>query len=435
MLDHIAGPAMDLQVPELLLPFLHQHARYKIAKGGRGGAKTWTIAQLLVIIAYSRPNELILCAREFQSSIADSVHAVLKQQISRLGLDAWFRVTDHEIICWLTNSRFIFKGLRRNINEIKSTEGVTITWVEEAQAVSEASWLTLTPTVLRMPTSEIWVSYNPMEADDPTHVRYWLTDIANSLKVEINWDDNPWFPEGLEEERQHMLRTDPDAYDWIWGGNTRHVSAATIFKGRFRVEDFEAPESQRRFLFGADWGFANDPSVLMRCWQDDRGPGRLKLMIDHEAYGLGVESDDLPALFRGGKANKADRREWPGIPGAEDHPIKADGARPETISYVRRQGFNIDAAKKWPGSVEDGIAYLKTYDEIIIHPRCVRMAQEARLYSYKVDKRTNDILPEVADMHNHCWDAIRYAHDGLIVAKGSLGTWQKLANRKYGAVK
>lgn len=420
---------VNFQVAAPLLPFMTSDATYKIAYGGRGGTKTWSFARMLVLLAYSQKAHLILCAREFQSSIADSVHAVLKNQIEDMGLSPWFKVTDNEVLCWLTGSRFIFKGLRRNINEIKSTEGVTITWVEEAQAVSEASWLTLTPTVLRMDRSQIWISLNPLEKDDPTYKRYILNPPPSSLVVKINWDDNPWFPANLDEERKFMLRTDPDAYDWVWNGKTRHVSEATIFRNRFIVEDFEAPETQKRFLFGADWGFANDPTVLIRCWQEDRGKGRLRLMIDYEAYGIGVEIDDIPKLFCGGISAK-NGAVWPGVPGVLQHPVKGDNSRPETISYVRREGsMNLSAAKKWPGSVEDGIAYLKSYDQIVIHPRCKHMAEEARLYSYKTDKRTGDILPEVLDMHNHCWDALRYAHDGYITAEGALGPWQKLARQ------
>jgi phage terminase large subunit len=184
----------------------------------------------------------------------------------------------------------------------------------------------------------------------------------------------------------------------------------------------------RRFMFGADWGFSNDPSVLTRCWVDDGGPGKKRLMVDYEAFGYHVESDDLQFLFAGGTANKTGI-EYPGIPGSRENPIKADGARPETISFMRRQGFNIAAARKWKGSVEDGITYLKTYDQIVIHPRCVNFAQEARLYSYEIEAQTSKILRSVRDMHNHGWDSIRYGHDGLIVAKGSLGAWQRIADK------
>jgi phage terminase large subunit len=139
------------------------------------------------------------------------------------------------------------------------------------------------------------------------------------------------------------------------------------------------------------------------------------LYIDHEAYSVGCELDHTDALFDC-------------VPGARDWPIKADSARPETISFMRRRGFNIAAAEKWPGSVEDGIAHLKAFRRIIVHERCPRTAQEARLYSYKIDAKTGQVLPKIVDAHNHCWDAVRYALDGFIQARGGLGIWARLAS-------
>lgn len=419
--------SVQLDVPEKLLPFFTQRARFKVAYGGRGGAKSWSIARMLVIKAYTERNHLILCTREFQKSISDSVHALLKSQIEELGLGPWFEVQEQKIICHLTGSRFIFKGLRHNINEIKSTEGVTICWVEEAQAVSESSWLVLIPTI-RAANSEIWVSFNPAEDDDPTYKRFVRAQRQDMISIKINWDDNPWFTPELEAERVFMLQHDPDAYDWVWEGNTRKVSAATIFRGRFRLDILDVPEGLRPY-FGADWGFSTDPTALVRFWRLPRPDGRHILYIDREAYGIGVELDDIPALFAGGVSLKTGAI-YRGIEGAKDWPIKADSARPETISYIRGKQFNISAAKKWPGSVEDGIEYLKAYEEIVIHPDCAHMAQEARLYSYKVDRLTGDILPDIVDAHNHCWDAVRYGHDGLITSSGARGVWEKLAAKQ-----
>ena len=115
------------------------------------------------------------------------------------------------------------------------------------------------------------------------------------------------------------------------------------------------------------------------------------------------------------------------VPGAREWPIMADCARPETISYIRRQGFNISAAEKWPGCVEDGIAHIRGFEQIVIHERCKHMADEASLYSYKVDAKTNQVLPLVVDKHNHCWDAIRYGLDGYIQRAGEDKVWEKLA--------
>lgn len=399
-----------LDIPSCFL-FLMDPARYKILYGGRGGAKSWNIARCLIAIAHTR-KVLILCTREFQNSIADSVIRLLETQIDLMGLRPWFDVQNVTIISKLTGSEFIFKGMSRNIQEIKSTEGVDICWVEEAQSVSEESWMTLIPTIrgTRTKKSEIWVSFNPLDEEDPTYKRFVLNPPPSAKVLKVGWQDNPWFPPDLEEERLYMLSDDPSAYDHVWEGAPKKITEATVFKGKFVIERFETPPYLERFFFGADFGFARDPSVLIRMYMslDHR-----HLYIDHEAYAIGVEIDHLHALY--------DK-----IPGSRIWPIKADGSRPETISYMRRQGFDIDAAEKWNGSVEDGIAHLKGFEMIHIHERCMHTAMEARLYSYKIDKKTKQILPVLETKHDHIWDSARYALDGYIQARGGIGIWNKL---------
>ena len=165
---------------------------------------------------------------------------------------------------------------------------------------------------------------------------------------------------------------DYQAYLHIWEGEVKRHSNALVFGNYFKVEEFETPQRVRCY-HGADWGFANDPTTLIRCFIDGK-----RLYIDREAWGIGVEIDNTPALF-----DTIDTaRKWP---------IKADCARPETISYMRRQGFKVSAAKKWAGSIEDGIEFLKTC-EIVVHPRCKHTIDELNHYSYKIDKQTGDIL-------------------------------------------
>jgi phage terminase large subunit len=207
----------------------------------------------------------------------------------------------------------------------------------------------------------------------------------------------------MEWMREH----DYEGYRHVWEGFPRTNSDAQIFANRYIVESFsdELYKSAPRLFFGADFGFARDPSTLVRCFIVER-----KLYIDYEAYGVGVEIDELPALYRS-------------VPLADRWIIKGDAARPETISYLaNRCGFNISAAKKWQGSVEDGIAYLKGFDKIVIHPRCRHTIDEFSLYSYKIDKHTEEVLPIVEDKNNHCIDALRYALDGYITAPG-LEAW------------
>lgn len=400
--------------------------RYKVFYGGRGGAKSWIIARVLIRLAAQ--NKLrILCARQFQTSIADSVHRLLCDQIEAMGLSDQFNITDKSITS-LTGSEFLFKGLEKSIREIKSTEGIDICWVEEAQSVSADNWEILIPTI-RKEGSEIWVSFNPEDEDSSTYQRFVVNPPPDAEVVKVGWEDNPWFPSTLEKERQHMLASDPDAYDHVWGGMPRKITEAVIFGKRVSVCAFE-PAEGTRFFYGGDWGFANDPTALIRCYILDDC-----LYIDQEAFGYGVELDELWKLFAGKDGmlpeqerlwTPADDNLYPGVPGARLWPIKADSARPETISYMKRQGFQISAADKWPGSVEDGITHLKGFRKIYIHERCKHMRQEARLYSYKVDKNTGVILPVIVDANNHGWDAVRYALDGYIQSRGGLGMWARL---------
>ena len=386
------GPAESITLPPKFQK-LYSPARYKVFYGGRGGAKSWSIARALVKKAAKSPLR-ILCTREFQSSIGDSVYRLIADQITEAGLDDFFNVTQASITS-TAGAQFLFKGLRRSIQEIKSTEGIDICWVEEAQSISNSSWEILIPTI-RREGSEIWISFNPEAEKDPTYQRFIINPPPSAVVVKVGWEDNPHLPATLEAERLYMLEVDPEAYEHVWGGHCRTISDAVIFRNRFEIGDFDEPPKGTRLYYGADWGFSVDPTALVRCWV-----GGEYLKIDQEAYGVGVELDTLPELFDV-------------VPGAREWPILADSSRPETISHVKRRGFNVAGAPKWPGSVEDGIAVLKGFRKIIIHERCKRTAEEFRLYSYKTDPLTNEVLPIIIDKHNHCIDAARYALSGYI---------------------
>ena len=407
-----ANKSVGATTPELQFPAklqcLFRPARYKVLYGGRGGAKSWGIARALVLIAASSKKR-ILCAREVQNTMRDSVHKLLKDQIETLGLMPWFTITENSIRS-SAGSEFIFKGLRFDVQGVKSTEGIDICWVEEAQTVSQSSWDVLIPTV-RSDDSEVWISFNPHEEADPTYQRFVLKPPPDAVVVEINHDDNPWFPDVLRREMEYCRSVDFDAYMHIWRGKPRKISAAAIFADKVLVEAFpdDLWEQADRLFYGADFGFSTDPSTLIRFFILSG-----KLYISHEAYGVGVELDHMPEFYDG-------------VPGAREWPIGADCSRPETISYLARQGFRIHAAEKWPGSVEDGITHIRRFEKIVIHERCKHMADEASLYSYKVDAKTNQVLPLVVDKHNHCWDAVRYGLDGYIQRAGEDKVWEKLA--------
>ena len=387
---------MDFDFPEAYQELFRPH-RYKVFYGGRGSAKSWSVARALILLGYQ--NKLrILCAREIQRSISQSVHKLLSDNIEAMGFSDFYRVSKDGIV-GANGTEFLFKGLRFNPIEIKSTEGIDICWVEEAQAVSAESWDILIPTI-RKDKSEIWITFNPMDESDPTFQRFVVNPSPQAYVHKVNYDENPFLPDTARAEMEWTKQRDYEAYLHIWEGEVRRHSDAIIFSGRFRVEDFET-DAGARFYHGADWGFANDPTVLIRCYIKDR-----TIYIDREAWGVGVDLDETPALFD----TIETARMWA---------IKADNARPETISFMRRRGYRISGAKKWAGSVEDGIEYLKSFD-IVVHPRCRHTIDEFEHYSYKVDKQTGDILPIVVDAWNHCIDALRYSQDGLIKGRGSM---------------
>jgi len=382
----------DNIVPDCFVNFFTP-ARYKIYFGGRGGAKSWSAAKALVRLAYENPLR-ILCTREFQSSITDSVHRLISDQIAEMGLADYFSITRTSITS-TSGSQFIFKGLQHSIQEIKSTEGIDICWVEEAQAISETSWEILIPTI-RKESSEIWVTFNPDEATDPTFVRFVENTPPQAVKKKVGWEDNPFFPAVLDAERKYMLEIDPEAYEHVWGGECRKISDAIIFRGKFEISSFPEPPEHIRKYYGLDYGFSVSPTAFVRCWIRDQ-----VLYIDREAWGVRVELDDTPDFLDAVLEHK-------------EYPIMADCARPETTSHLCRKGYKVASAPKWPGSVEDGLAVLKGFRKIVIHERCQHTAEDFRLYSYKVDKQTNEILPIIIKRHDDCIDAVRYALSSII---------------------
>ena len=215
------------QFPGKLLP-LFRPKRYKVLYGGRGGAKSWGVARALIISALDTPLR-VLCAREIQKSMKDSVHRLLKDQITELNLTDEYEVLDTEIR-GKNGSIFLFAGLQSHtVDSIKSFEGVDRVWVEEAHSVSARSWDTLIPTI-RKQDSEIWITMNPDMDTDDTYVRFIATPSDDTWLCEVNWRDNPWFPYVLEQERQKAMRVSPESYEHIWEGKPRRVADGAIYR-------------------------------------------------------------------------------------------------------------------------------------------------------------------------------------------------------------
>ena len=434
-------PTIDAGVTSLVLDHNHplsdlyyKKARYKVYWGGRGSAKSWGFAEALVRMAAAAPLR-ILCVREFQNSLADSSYQLMIDTIDRLNLRPWFHITEKTIRSKV-GAQFKFRGLRSN-NEsgIRSTEGVDIVWAEEAHSISSKSWRTLLPTI-REHGSEIWISFNFVDDDNATYKMFVGGDPEpggtrcpgkrhDSIVHKVNYWHNPYFGGTLREEMETDKATDYEVYEHIWEGLPLRLSNEIIFSGKTRVAEFDEmlwKKHDSRIFQGLDFGFAQDPNAFERFFPIEKDhDGKRRLYVSHEAYARGVELDEMEEFLVGA------------VPDVKSWPIKADPARPETISYLHRLGFAISGAEKWEGCVKDGITHLRGFHEIVIHPRCTGLIREARLYRYKVDKTQLDdegrpqVLPIIIDAHNHGWDAIRYGSDGYIMRSGALGVWARLA--------
>ena len=374
--------------------------KYRATYGGRGSAKSFTAALMAAIWGYAAPMR-VLCVREFQASIPESFHAELKAAIaSQPWLEAHYDV-GRDYLRGANGSEFIFRGLRRNEQSIKSLAKVDLTIVEEAEDVPETSWLALEATVFRQPKSELWAIWNPRADGSPVDRRFRKEPPESALIAEVNWNDNPYFPDGLKALRERQQRLlDPATYAHVWEGAYLENSDAQVFGSKAKVEPFEPnprlPEWQGPF-YGGDFGFSQDPTAAVECWM--RGDN---FYIRREEFRTGLELDDTAPFVVGA------------IPGFEREVSRWDSARPESISHLNRHGLPMArAVTKWPGSVEDGIAWLRSWGSIIIHPDCANMQREARLYSYKTNEN-GDVTTKIIDAHNHGWDAVRYAVQPMI---------------------
>lgn len=398
----MAKQTLKIQTPEWAVPLL-EPSRYKGAWGGRGSGKSHAFAEMMIEAHILDQSESSVCVREIQKSLNQSVKRLLELKIQEMNAGAYFDVQDAIIKSKKGDGRIIFQGMQNHTaDSIKSLEGYSRAWVEEAQSLSQRSLDLLRPT-LRKPGSELWFTWNPRSSDDPVDLLLrGENPPSNAQVIRVNYMDNPWFPDVLREEMEYDLRRDPDKYAHVWLGEYLRNSESRVFKN-WRIEEFEAPPDATHRL-GADWGFASDPTVLVRCHIIGR-----TLYIDFEAYQIGCEIMDTPDLFMT-------------VPESEKWPLVADSARPETISHMRKHGFpKIMAAVKGPKSVEEGVEWLKSYD-IVVHPRCVHTIDELTLYSYKTDPLTNRVLPVLEDKKNHVIDALRYACEGVRRAVASKPT-------------
>jgi len=383
-------------LPDKLVPVLSPargEVQYRNAHGGRGSGKSFNFAKMAAVWGYSEPLR-ILATREYQGSIKESFYAELKSAImSETWLSSAYTI-GADFIKGNNGTEFIFMGLRRSINSIRSLAQIDLTIVEEAEDVPDNSWLMLEATVFRRPKSELWSVWNPRIKGSPVDLRMRVHPPKNAITAEVNYTDNPFFPAGLETLRaREEIRLDPDMYSHIWEGNYLTNSQAQVFHGRWRISEFEPGLDWDGPYQGGDFGFSQDPLAAVRVWIHNE-----TLFVEYEAGAIGLELDDAPTFL--------DFH----IPQWSAYVSRWDNARPESISLFTRTGMpHAEAADKWPGSVEDGIQFMRAFKQIVIHPRCPNTIREMKTYSYKVDRYTSDILPVLVDANNHYIDGIRYA--------------------------
>lgn len=385
------------------LEFLFQPMRYKVAYGGRGSAKSWSFARALLIQAASSPLR-VLCTREVQKSIKDSVHALLKDQIQALGMGKIYEVLETEIRC-TNGSRFVFAGLAQHtIESIKSFEGVDRVWVEEGQAVSKRSWDVLIPTI-RRPGSEVWISYNPELETDETHQRFTVNPPEDCISVLVNYSDNPWFPEVLEKERQRCQLIDPKGYDNIWEGKCKPAVDGAIYYDEVAKAEANGqicnvpydPMLKVHVVFDLGWNDAMAISLVQRV----RSEIRIIEYIEDSHKTLDHYSAELK------KKNMNWGKVW--LPHDGFSRDMKTGKSSEEI--MKKLGWSVVPRE---GIVEMGLeegikATRQTFGQIYFDKKKTeRLVQCAKRYRRAINRQTNEPQGPLHDEWSHGADNLRY---------------------------
>jgi phage terminase large subunit len=385
------------------LQFLFRPHRYKIARGGRWSGKSWGFARALLIIGAKRPIR-VLCTREVQRSIKDSVHKLLCDQIELLGLQSKYRITD-TAITGTEGTEILFSGLlQHTIQSIKSFEGIDICWIEEGQAVSERSLKILIPTI-RKAGSEIWITYNPDLETDPVHHRFTNSPPPDCVNVLMNYIDNPWFNELGEMERLHCQQTDPDGYPNIWEGHCRPAVEGAIY-----YKQIEAAEREGRICnvpydpllkahIVADIGFNDD--TALGIFQKNAGELR---MIDY-IEGNQRLWDDYTAELQAKGYNWG--RFW--LP-HDGHAKRIESRGQSSAFILRRLGWDVPERQETAElSVEEGIKIARQkFPRIYIDvKKCLPFIEHIKRYRRHINQQTETAGAPVHDDHSHAADMLR----------------------------
>ena len=384
--------------PRWAIPFF-EPTRFKAVHSGRAGGKSHFFAELMLARMVCDPNLQCVCIRRYRVSLTNSVLLLLKNKIANLGWEQYFEVQQTQIKRKGGRGFITFIGMQdHNASSIKGFENFGIAWVDEAAEIDQYSLDLLIPT-LRSEGAETWFSWNPDQSSDPVDAFFRQEPIPkNALVRGISFKDNPFLTDTSRDDEERDRLADPEKHAWIWLGEYNVKSDAVVFAGKWRIAEVDTTQWDGPY-YGADWGFANDPTALVEVWVSGN-----QIYISRESYAYRLETDRVAPRWR------------QDMPGAENRMIRADNARPESISFVQRHGFSrLMACHKWPNCVEDGIDWLRSY-EILVHPDCENMQNELKRYRYKQNKG-GDVLAQLVDKDNHLIDSVRYALEPLIRAR------------------
>jgi len=394
-----ATELLQAEIPKKL-KFLFQPKRFKIAYGGRGASKSWAFARALLIKG-TQEKLRILCCRETQKSLKDSVHQLLEQQIKALGLDAYYRI-EKAVIYGVNGSQILFSGLKHHVDNLKSMEAIHLCWAEEAQGVSKDSWDKLIPTLFRVPNCELWVSFNPDLETDNTYQRFVVNPPDDSVVVKITWRDNPWFPEGLKRELEFARKTNIDEYNHIWEGTCINTLANAIYANELRSVDTDGrirrvPYDPSRPVDTAwDLGYGDMVSI----WMFQHFPMEVRI-IDYEEDVRQPIHYYIAELQKRGYVWGTDFLPW-------DGGLKALGTGKSIEDQMKASGRKVRVAPRL--SITDGINAARTifplcwFDE----QRCSQGIRHLRMYRYgEMQSYEGPSREPLHNIDSHCADAFR----------------------------
>lgn len=396
---------MELQIAEAYVPLWQGGFEHYAYWGGRGGGKSHGISEATVGLTSQR-YERVVCGRQFQNSIRDSVKELVEQKIKAMNMAVFYTSTEREIVNVSTGSRYSFIGMHRNPDSAKSLEGATFFWGEEAQMFTKRAVEIIIPTI-RAPGSRMAWSWNPrLRTDEVDQMFRGAHPPEASFIRHVSWRDNPHFYRTrMPSEYRRSLRANPKRHVHIWEGGYDENPDAAIFTN-WAIGRPEVLPEKIMPRFGMDFGFGSDPNALVKVYviePEDLGLDPMLfngiIYVAAEAVGHHVPNRQLPPLMD----SVPESREWP---------IIGDSSRPETIDYLNSKGFNVFGAVKGAGSVKNGINYLTGY-QLLIDPDCTNTADEVKQYKWKLDPNDKPLPLPDPDSADHCIDGIRYAVEDL----------------------